>query len=147
LDIDSSVQFIISGCHHSPYTNSMIVSSSVDVQQKFVPPFLASTKSRLFLTGHSHNFEHFKVKGKDFLVIGGGGGLHQPLKAGDKCIPDLQQDFKPMFHYLSVKRKADRLVVTSNVLSNDFTAFKEGLRLNILKPVAIHGADVAAKEE
>src|SRR4051794_27112989 len=58
LDADSSIQFIITGCHHSPYTNSTIVRSSLAVRTKFVPLFLKSEKSSLFLSGHSHNFEH-----------------------------------------------------------------------------------------
>jgi len=37
LDADPAIQFIISGCHHSPYTNSKIVGSSKDVQEKFAP--------------------------------------------------------------------------------------------------------------
>ncbi|HVF98172.1 MAG TPA: metallophosphoesterase, partial [Flavisolibacter sp.] len=82
LEADASVQFVITGCHHSPYTNSRIVKPSVEVEQKFVPSFIQSKKSVLFLSGHSHNFEHYKVQGKDFLVIGGGGGLRQPLRQG-----------------------------------------------------------------
>lgn len=82
LDNDSAIQFIISGCHHSPYTNSKIVGANKEVQQNFVPLFLASKKCRLFISGHSHNFEHYQIGGKDFLVIGGGGGLHQPLRTG-----------------------------------------------------------------
>lgn len=133
LDADPAVQFIITGCHHSPYTNSKIVRSSEDVQQKFVPAFLASAKSRLFLSGHSHNFEHYQVQGKDFLVIGGGGGLKQPLKDGKDILPDLAADYKPMFHYLSILRKADRLEVTSFELKKDFSGFDKGLTLEIGK--------------
>ena len=59
LDADSSIQYIITACHHSPYTNSRIVKPSKEVQQKFVPPYLASPKSKLFLTGHCHGFEHY----------------------------------------------------------------------------------------
>ncbi|MGE5519881.1 MAG: metallophosphoesterase family protein [Candidatus Dadabacteria bacterium] len=131
LDSDSSVQFIICCCHHSPYTNSKIVGCSSDVQQKFVPPFLASTKSRLFLSGHSHNFEHYKVSGKDFLVIGGGGGLHQPLNEGKGSLPDEQLTYKPMFHYLTVRRSSGQLQVTSHELNNNFKSFDEGLTFNV----------------
>jgi hypothetical protein len=131
LDADSSVQFIISCCHHSPYSNSKIVGSSVEVQNKFVPPFLASVKSRLFLSGHSHNFEHYQVGGKDFLVIGGGGGLHQPLNEGIGSLPDLQVNYKPMFHYLTVRREGRQLQVTSHVLKNDFNSFDTGLTFDV----------------
>jgi hypothetical protein len=134
LDKDSSIQFIITACHHSPYTNSKIVGSSKDVQQRFVPEFLASKKSRLFLSGHCHGFEHYKMQGKDFMVIGGGGGLHQPLNQGEGCLPDLAADYKPLFHYLTVKRLAGQLQITSFQLKNDFSAFEKGLLITINRP-------------
>lgn len=144
LDGDSSVQFIITGCHHSPYTNSTVVSPSVAVQQKFVPPFLASKKSRLFLSGHCHGFEHYQVKGKDFLVIGGGGGLHQPLKQNNGAFSDLSENYKPLFHYLSISRVHDHLEVTSRELKPDFTGFDNGLTLDIKKSGASLGGDMAS---
>jgi hypothetical protein len=133
LDADSTIQFIITACHHSPYTNSKIVGPSTAVQQKFVPPFLESKKSRLFLSGHCHGFEHYSVKGKDFLVIGGGGGLHQPLKQGNETLPDLALDYKPLFHYLTIRRIKEDLELTSFQLKNDFSGFEEGMKLNIKK--------------
>jgi UDP-2,3-diacylglucosamine pyrophosphatase LpxH len=133
LDKDPAIQFIISGCHHSPYTNSKIVGPNKDVQQKFVPLFLASKKSRLFITGHSHNFEHYQMGGKDFLVIGGGGGLHQPLRTGESCLPDLATDYKPQFHYLSVKRVGSTLNVCSVQLKKDFSCFEDGQKLCVSK--------------
>jgi UDP-2,3-diacylglucosamine pyrophosphatase LpxH len=133
LEADSSIQLIITGCHHSPYTNSKIVSSSVSVRKKFVPLFLSSKKSRLFLSGHSHNFEYFKQAGKDFFVIGGGGGLHQPLKHGEGLLQDLSADYKPLFHYLSVIRKGDELQLTSIRLKADFSGFEEGGKFVISK--------------
>jgi hypothetical protein len=131
LDSDSSVQFIITTCHHSPFTNSKIVGPCTAVQEKFVPPFLQSKKSKLFLSGHCHGFEHYQVEGKDFLVIGGGGGLHQPLRPNDEVHPDLAEAYKPMFHYLTVRRDADHLKITSIRLKDDFSGFEEGLKLDI----------------
>ena len=143
LDADSSVQYIITGCHHSPFTNSKIVKPSKEVQQRFVPLFLASAKSRLFLSGHCHGFEHYQVGGKDFMVIGGGGGLHQPLRQGTDILPDLATTYKPMFHYLTIERREDGLHVTSLELKKDLTAFDEGLQLKIKTPATIQA--VAAK--
>jgi hypothetical protein len=131
LDNDPAIHFIITACHHSPFTNSKIVGSSKDVQEKFVPAFLASKKGKLFLSGHCHGFEHYKIEGKDFMVIGGGGGLHQPLREGDGCLPDVAKDYKPLFHYLTVRRVDDHLEVKSIELKNDFTGFDEGLAFNI----------------
>jgi hypothetical protein len=131
LDANPAVQYIICCCHHSPFTNSKIVTPNTEVQQQFVPPFLASPKCRLFLSGHCHNFEHYQVQGKDFMVIGGGGGLGQPLRPGTKELPDLAGTYKPMFHYLSVKRVGNNLEVISRELKKDFSTFDTGLALEI----------------
>ena len=144
LDADSSVHFVISGCHHSPYTNSKIVGASKQVQEKFVPLFLASKKSRLFITGHSHNFEHFQQSGKDFLVIGGGGGLHQSVRTGDGCTEDLAPGYKPQFHYLTVKRVGRQLKVASIQLKKDFSCFEDGQAMVIDKEaIPINNATAA----
>ena len=128
LDADPAVVFIISGCHHSPYSNSKVVGSCQAVQEKLVPPFLSSKKSRLFLSGHSHNYEHFRQQEKDFVVIGGGGGLHQPLNVGKDALPDLSLGCKPMFHYLSIRRFGHQLQLTCVLLKPDFSGFEEGER-------------------
>jgi 3',5'-cyclic AMP phosphodiesterase CpdA len=146
LDADPAVQFIITGCHHSPFTNSKIVAPNAEVQKKFVPPFLASKKSRLFLSGHCHNFEHYQFGGKDFLVIGGGGGLHQPLRPNNTTEPDLAIDYKPLFHYLTVRRVNDHLQVCSHELKKDFTGFDSGLTFSINKLVETEKkVDLASK--
>ena len=131
LDNDPAVKFIIVGCHHSPYTNSRIVKPSKPVQENFVPLFIQSKKCALFISGHSHNFERFKVQGKYFLVIGGGGGLHQPLNANNETMHDLSADYKPAFHYLEVMRDGDELKITSRQLKNDFSGFKDGLKFSV----------------
>ncbi len=133
LDNDPAIKMIIVGCHHSPYTNSTIVSPSQGVRQNFVPPFISSKKAVLFLSGHSHNFESFKMQGKYFLVIGGGGGLHQPLRANNEQMHDLAADYKPEFHYLEVTRQGDTLHVLSRRLKPDFSGFDDGFSLMIGK--------------
>jgi len=135
LDKDPSVKFVIVGCHHSPYTNSRIVNPSVAVQENFVEPFLHATKCVLFLSGHSHNYERFKMKGKYFLVIGGGGGLHQPLKANNDMIHDISADYKPAFHYLKISRAQEKLEVTSRKLNPDFSGFQDGFSFSISNPL------------
>jgi Icc-related predicted phosphoesterase len=126
LDQDEAVKYVIVGCHHSPYTNSKVVAPSVQVRQKFVPAFVNSKKGILFLSGHSHNFEHFNQQGKDFLVIGGGGGPHQPLSRRE-ITPDISANYKPMFHYLEVERYHDSVKVISRQLKKDFSGFTDGL--------------------
>ncbi len=112
LDADSSVKVVVVCTHHSPYSNSKVVGSSAKVQEAFVPRFEASSKAKLFVTGHSHNLEYFAGKnGKRYLVIGGGGGLEQPVYSGSKeKHPDLiPQGDKPRFFYLVVQRRGNML--------------------------------------
>jgi hypothetical protein len=130
LDNDPGIKFIIVGCHHSPYTNSKIVKPSMEVRQNFVPVFINSKKCVLFLSGHSHNFERFNMQGKCFLVIGGGGGLHQPLYTKE-ATHDLSADYKPMFHYLLIRRFQDSLQIVSRQLRPDFSGFNNGLAFSV----------------
>jgi len=133
LDNDAAIKLVIVGCHHSPYTNSSIVSPSDAVKKSFVPPFIKSKKAVLFLSGHSHNFEQFTMQGKNFLVIGGGGGLHQPLKKKEKQQADVAANYKPDFHYLEVSRQGQTLSIISRKLSADFKSFSDGYSLKIGK--------------
>lgn len=131
LDADPDVKVVIVTCHHAPYSNSKLVGSSKLVQQRFVPPYIKSQKARLFITGHSHAFERYEFEGKTFLVIGGGGGLRQPLNTAPGRLPDLATDYKPMFHYLAVRREGEGLSLTSYCLKNNFSGFSEGYHFEI----------------
>lgn len=114
LDQDTTVIVTIVACHHPPYTNSTIIDPSPDVQRFFVPPFLEARKAKLFVTGHAHAFEHFRVSGKDFLVVGGGGGLLHPLLQGsEQRVTDLYPHDSPrsFFHYLRCTVGAESLTV------------------------------------
>lgn len=131
LDEDPSVKVVIVTCHHAPYSNSKLVGSSKLVQQRFVPAYVQSQKARLFITGHSHAFERYQFEGKTFLVIGGGGGLKQPLNVSPSRLPDLATNYKPLFHYLAVRREGDGLSLTSYCLKNDFSGFSVGYQFDI----------------
>jgi predicted phosphodiesterase len=133
LDNDPAIHAVVVCCHHSPFTNSRIVRPSREVELRFVPHYLASRKAILFLSGHCHAFEHYKVKGKDFLVIGGGGGLRQPLRQGLGTLADLSLEYKPMFHYITVAGLGDGLAVTSYHIKKDFSGYEEGIKLDIKK--------------
>jgi len=133
LNANDAIKLIIVGCHHSPYSNSTVVGSSLPVQQHFVPPFLQTKKCVLFLSGHSHNFEAFTISGKQFLVIGGGGGVHQPLDTTRQALPDRAAHYKPQFHYLQITRRHDSLQVVSRRLKADFSGFEDGLSMVIAK--------------
>ncbi len=135
LDKDSRVKVIVVSCHHAPYSNSKIVGSSKPVQERFVPLFISTKKCRLFITGHAHAFEHFVQSGKDFFVIGGGGGIHQPLTQERK---DLQVDYKPQFHFLMLTPNSKSLQIDSYALKDDFSGFRKqhilDLSFALLKP-------------
>ena len=131
LEHDSNIDIVIVGCHHPPFTNSSIVSPSTRVKREFVPSFLQHNKCKLFISGHSHAFEHFRNDTnsiinvqKDFLVIGGGGGLLHPLLLGDK---QRRKDFYTpqtkyrMFHYLHGIIKPNGLMLTVMMLNDDLS--------------------------
>jgi len=134
LDADSSVCAVILACHHPPFTNSTIVDPSAEVESLFVPLFLRDPKCRLFLSGHSHACEHFRTGGKDFLVIGGGGGLQHALLTGNE---QRSKDLFPrntttrMFHYLQCKITATQLVLTVRMLRDDMSSFEDAYRFAI----------------
>jgi UDP-2,3-diacylglucosamine pyrophosphatase LpxH len=134
LDLDPSVLTIITTCHHAPFSNSKIVGSSKPVQTYFVPLFFQSTKCQLFITGHSHAFELFKKEGKQFLIVGGGGGIHQPLNTSTPDMNDLATDYKPMFHYATLKRTNHMLHIMSQYLTEDFSSLKEGYSFTVAIP-------------
>ena len=128
LDKDVSVKMVIVCTHHSPYSNSTIVGSSREVQEAFVPRFESSPKTKLFLTGHSHNLECFEGShGKRLLVIGGGGGFDQPLYTGEleKYKDMMNNADKPRFFYLVLQRDQNVLNVTIRGYSKELLPVPE----------------------
>jgi 3',5'-cyclic AMP phosphodiesterase CpdA len=128
MQADSTVGLIVVGCHHSPYTNSTIVTPSRDVQEQFVPPFLRTPKAKLFLSGHAHASEHFRVGGKDFLVLGGGGGLQQPLLTGKESRWKDESPFTGeirMFHYVRCAITDREVSFTVRMIQDDFSGFHD----------------------
>jgi len=134
LEKDSTISAIIVGTHYPPFTNSKIVSPDKDVQKLFVPLFLKSKKGKLFISGHCHAFEHFKQKGKDFLVIGGGGGLQQPLYVGEEAKWKDEYDSENslrMFHFLKYKFENDTINLTLKMLDTSFEKFNNEYKISI----------------
>lgn len=124
---DSTIKSVIVLCHHSPYTNSTIVSPSDAVQKLFVTPFFMYRKTSVFLSGHAHAYEHFQRGGKEFLVIGGGGGLLQPLLTGSKQrFSDLFENQSPIrfFHFVQCDLQNSGLQFKVKKLRNDFSGFE-----------------------
>ncbi len=117
------IKAIIVCCHHSPYTNSKEVGVSEEVQEKLVPAYLGTSKAVLFLSGHAHSLELFVKHDKYFMVIGGGGGVAQPMRTGDNsAFHDLiNAENKPRFFYLVVKQSGNELQLSaSGFQTNNF---------------------------
>ncbi len=132
FESDTSVGMVIVACHHPPFTNSTIVSPSKEVRDSFVPLYLHYAKCRIFLSGHCHAFEHFRQDGKDFLVLGGGGGLQQPLLTGtsrrwEDLFPGKTE--KRMFHYLRCRIGDRSLSITVRMVKDDFSGFEDAYQL------------------
>jgi len=130
---DSAITSIVVACHHSPFTNSRIVSPDEKVQNMFLPSFLKYDKCKVFISGHAHAFEHFRLNNKDFLVCGGGGALQHPLLVGNKQRwPDLYTNSSSrMFHYLLLIATEKNIQISVQILSEDFTQFKTDYRITI----------------
>ena len=134
MEADITVKAVIVVCHHSPFTNSTIVSPSANVRQRFVPLFVRNGKCKLFMSGHAHAFEHFVQQGKDFLVIGGGGGLQHPLYRGDEqkwkdSYSDRRE--KRLFHYTECSVDGDSLRIRVWMVGDDFSSLRKVYNLSV----------------
>ena len=81
---DPEIRFSVVCCHHSPYTNSTVISSSSGVRENYAAPFRKLKKTAFFFSGHCHSFEWFVEGDKNFVVSGGGGGPRQRLNTNKK---------------------------------------------------------------
>lgn len=123
---DSTINAVVVLCHHSPYTNSTIVDPSRGVQRNFVPPFLMHQKTVAFLSGHAHAYEHFQKSSKEYLVIGGGGGLLHPLlQNSERRYEDLFHSSSSIrfFHYVECRIQPSSLLFLTKKLRGDFSGF------------------------
>ncbi len=132
--LDSAITSIIVCCHHSPYTNSRIISPDEQVQRMFLPSFLQNNKCKVFISGHAHAFEHFRQNNKDFIVCGGGGALQHPLLIGDKQRwPDMYSNSSiRLFHYLLLTINEKIIQISLRILNEDFTQFEPDYVITIL---------------
>ncbi|MCX6243614.1 MAG: metallophosphoesterase [Bacteroidetes bacterium] len=126
LDVNPAVLAVIVCTHHPPYSNSKVVGSDEQVQELIVPRFKSSIKSKLFISGHSHNLEYFNTLEKHFLVIGGGGGIAQSLYPVDRQKPKdlLSQNAKPLYFYLVIEKTGNSLKLVARGFKWDFRFFE-----------------------
>ena len=135
LDSDPATKIMIVCTHHPSETYSSVVKPSQQVEETFVPRFKKSKKSKLFISGHSHNLEYFAdSKGdKHFLVIGGGGGIKQPLKSVENLNYHdlLKQSEKPRFFYIVIEKNGNSLKLIAKGFRYDRRFFE--LNIDLLK--------------
>ncbi len=112
FDTSSAVKGIIIFDHHPPFTNSLVTGDEINVQSNFLPAYLHSNKTLLFISGHAHTYERFFIKGKMFVVSGGGGGPRVDLKIGEDEHKDLYDYNSPRpFNYLLITRERDGIKI------------------------------------
>ena len=86
FDSLNNVKHIIIVSHHPPYTNMKVKyfkntlpfsnekwRDNYHVRKNYVQKYLKSQKGALFISGHTHSYEHFIIDEKHFIVSGGGG--------------------------------------------------------------------------
>lgn len=119
LQQDSSVLAIVVASHHPPFTNSTIVDGDNFMRRAFVPHAIRTPKVVLWLSGHCHNYEHFKeertpAQGDElhFIVSGGGGGPRHPLDLEDPRYKDHygKAVINPL-HYLVMTRTSSTFTI------------------------------------
>lgn len=141
---DPDVRGILVCCHHSPFTNGTVVGPTKKVETDFVPQFHKAKKGMLFMSGHSHAAEHFVIQGKDFLVLGGGGGLLHPCLTGKDCLyGDVFpiKDQRRLFHYVTVDIGDEGLTVSYHMLFVDLSNFHDVGEFTLKWPEAAAPAD------
>lgn len=136
LTADPAVRCIVTCGHHPPFTNSTVVPPDYIQQQYFVPIFLRSPKARLWLSGHSHAYEHFEHGNVHFIVSGGGGGPRQFLRIDSVMHSDHDRyrggPIRP-FHYLTLMR-GDASLCVSMVPLDGLYAREESFVVDSLGP-------------
>ena len=131
---DSKIKAVIVGCHHPPYTDSKNISFDKRVRQSIVPPFIQNKKTILFLSGHSHTFEHFVNGEKNFLIIGGGGGPQHETSENNEDLPKevTRQKHKiENFFYIESLPSQDHLQLRLQELNTEFSGFHTAYKLDI----------------
>ena len=112
FESDERIDFVITGCHEPPFTNSQVVSPNPKSKSYFADPFIRFKKARLFFSGHCHSYERFQVGGKFFIVSGGGGGPRHKVSIDltKRKYPDLFPGPElRFFHFCELEKRNDTL--------------------------------------
>jgi hypothetical protein len=106
---DSCIRGVLVFCHHPPFTNSDL---NTQVSGDFLRDFFKSRKTLAWLSGHVHTYERFQVKGKTFIVSGGGGGPRRPVIPNRNLTDQFKGDRIRPFHFLGLKVKETQVSIS-----------------------------------
>ncbi len=70
---DPTVKLTAIVTHQPPFTHSRNEAPYIKVMHLVLPLMGGHAKCKLFISGHSHSYERFRVGGMNYLVTGGGG--------------------------------------------------------------------------
>lgn len=123
-DNDPEIHGILVFMHHPPFTNSIVTGDEENIQETFISHFINSKKGLAVFSGHAHTYENFKIKGKHFLVSGGGGGPRVILKKGKNVHKD-ECDYKGVrpFHYILLQENKNSVDLTVKGLNKNGREF------------------------
>lgn len=111
IEADEKIRGFLVFAHHPPYSNSWVVKGDSVVRDSFAKSFRNAKKGLAFVSGHAHGYEHFKKRGKHFLVSAGGGGARFHRRPKDnRAHSDLFRgpDLRPL-HYIKVSLRSTGL--------------------------------------
>jgi hypothetical protein len=110
---DPELRGVLAFAHHPPFTNARRHSRPLPALASLLAPFCAAGKTLALLSGHVHGYERFQLRGKTFIVSGGGGGPRVSYRIGAAAPHPpayTAADGRPRaFHYLVLQATADRL--------------------------------------
>lgn len=113
FECSPSTRAVLVFTHHPPFTNGAHRHPEAYVVDRVLPPFLASPKAQVMLSGHVHGYERFTQGGKTFVVSGGAGGGRVEYEApppGDERTQYRHPHLGPRpFNYVRIEIGTDAL--------------------------------------
>lgn len=110
-DRDPTVRWTAIATHHPPFSNSKVVGGHRSSRTVFLPAFQSAKKTRLWLSGHAHGYEHIFKEGRHFVISAGGGGARQPLAESREHRDLYEGAFPRPFNYLLLRQVKNALVI------------------------------------
>lgn len=122
---DPGVRGVLVFTHHPVYTNGKKRHGEPYVVSELLPPFLLAKKAVVWLSGHVHGYERFRVGERTFVVSGGAGGPRVDYAVGSDAVP--APAYAPAtsepraFNYVVIDDAGSSLLFTVKCLKNAAT--------------------------